>query len=108
VPSQLPPDQINTRDISLYHAGVSDKYGNVYVEKVGNLNGFDDQTEPVVVLRARDDLAMQAMVHYLQLCMGTDGVPARQVESVKRQVTRFSKWRKFNPKKMRLPGTRPK
>lgn len=99
-----PPAEVHTREVDLYHAGVSDKYGNVYVEKVGG--GFDDRTEPVALLRARDDLAIQALVYYRSLNEGTDGVPERQVKSVQRQVRRFSRWRKYNSPKLRLPGAR--
>lgn len=100
---RLPPSEINTLDVSLYHIGVSDKYGNVYVEKA-NATMFDDQAEPVAVLRARDNLAMKAMVNYRELCARTPGVVARQVESVTRQVDAFARWRKYNEKKTRLPG----
>jgi hypothetical protein len=96
-----PPREVHTRQIDLFHAGISDKYGHVYVEKVAS--GFEDRDEPVALLRARDDLAMKVMVHYLTLNVNTDGVPERQVKSVQRQVARFHRWRRYRT--TRLPGT---
>jgi hypothetical protein len=101
--SDAHPDRIDSVSLTLYRAGVSDKYGIVYVEREGN-NPFDDRDEPVALLRARDDLAMQAMLHYQTLNQTTVNVVERQVASVKRQVKRFADWRYFNKSKTRLPG----
>jgi hypothetical protein len=101
-----PAPEVHTREVDLFHAGVSDKYGNVYVEKVGG--GFDDPAEPVALLRARDNLAMRAMVYYKALCNQTPGVVERQVKSVERQVSHFSRWRYHHRTKLRLPGSGPR
>lgn len=87
----------------LVRAGYSDKYGQVYVERIGN-TGFPDPDEPVAVIRGQDRLAHTLMAHYLQLSTG-EGVPSGQWESVARQVHRFFTWQQENPDKVRTPGT---
>lgn len=88
---------------SLIRAGHSDKYGQVYVERVGN-TGFSDPEEPVALIRAQDDLALKVMVLYLQLS-AAGGVPQEQFESVARQVHCFTNWQEANRDKVRTPGT---
>jgi hypothetical protein len=87
----------------LVRAGYSDKYGQVYVERVGN-TGFPDPDEPVALLRAQDKLAQKAIAFYHRLS-ASHRVTPEQRESVTRQVERFAAWAKANPTKMRLPGS---
>jgi hypothetical protein len=86
-------------------AGQSDKYGQVYVERVGN-TGFDDPAEPVALLRAQDDLAYEAMLVYLRLNDEDAEVSAAQAESVRRQVEAFERFRHAHPDRVRKPGRR--
>jgi len=87
----------------LVRAGYSDKYGQVYVERIGN-TGFPDPDEPVALLRAQDKLAQKAIAFYHRLS-ASHRVTPEQRESVTRQVERFAAWAKANPTKMRLPGS---
>lgn len=85
-------------------AGVSDKYGHVYVERVGQ-TGFPARDEPVALFRASDFYSLGILRHYLQALEGDGGVPAEQRESVRRQVQAFVDWRLANDDQIRLPGT---
>jgi hypothetical protein len=91
-------------DEGLIQAGRSDKYGQVHVERVGN-TGFDDHEEPMALLRAQDDYALAAMLTYLNYMEEDPDIPEAQRESVRRQVTAFTDWRRENRDKIRLPGT---
>jgi hypothetical protein len=86
----------------LVRAGRSDKYGQVWVERVGS-TGFPDPDEPVALMRAQDRLAHRLMQLYLSLSV-TAGVPREQIESVRRQITAFREWREANRDKVRTPG----
>lgn len=94
---KAPMDQIR--------AGRSDKYGQVYVERIGN-TGFDDPDEPVALLRAQDEHAYRAMLYYLRLNDEDPEVPAAQAESVRRQVEAFERFRRKDPERIRKPGRR--
>jgi hypothetical protein len=85
-------------------AGLSDKYGQVYVERVGN-TGFSDPTEPVAVFRAQDRLALAVLHAYLGELRADPAVPVSQIESVERQAAAFEEWRREHPEKVRTPGT---
>ena len=85
-------------------SGRSDKYGQVYVERIGN-TGFDDPTEPVALLRAQDVLALPIMQEYLRRTTADPDIPASQVASVRRQVEAFERWRLEHPERVRKPGT---
>jgi hypothetical protein len=91
----------------LIRAGYSDKYGQVYVERVGN-TGFPDADEPVALLRAQDRLAQKAIAFYYRLTANHHRVTPEQLASVARQVQRFVAWSQANPTKMRLPGEEPR
>jgi len=84
-------------------AGVSDKYGQVYVEKIGN-TGFDDLTEPVAVFRAQDVYAVGVLEAYLELLRIDDHIDPEQIFSVEHQLEAFNAWRLDNSDKVRLPG----
>lgn len=88
---------------ALIRAGRSNKYGQVYVERIGN-TGFSDPDEPVALIRAQDRLAHTVMVYYLQLSAAAS-VPPGQFESVARQVHLFMNWQEANRDKVRTPGT---
>jgi hypothetical protein len=79
----------------MIRAGSSDKYGQVYVERVGN-TGFPDPDEPVALLRAQDRHALAAMA-----------TPDAQRQSVATQVYRFQEFRIAHPEKLRTPGVAP-
>ena len=85
----------------LLRAGVSNKYGTVFVERVGR-TGFDDVTEPVALLRAQDKHALACLAGYLLALREDPAVPAEQVQSVTRQVMAFARWRAVNG--VRTPG----
>lgn len=85
-------------------AGISDKYGQVYVEKTGN-TGFNDQSEPVALFRAQDVYAYVALENYHALLEIDDKIPAEQIESVERQIEAFRNWRIEHTDQLRLPGT---
>lgn len=87
----------------LIRAGYSDKYGQVYVERIGN-TGFPDPDEPVALMRAQDRLTHRLMVYYHALSVEAH-VPTKQWESVARQVYRFIDWQERNREKLRTPGT---
>lgn len=87
----------------LIRAGRSDKYGQVYVERIGN-TGFSDPDEPVALIRAQDRLAHHLMCEYLQRSSAI-GVPREQWQSVARQAHLFFNWQEENPDKVRTPGT---
>lgn len=87
----------------LIRAGRSDKYGQVYVEHIGN-SGFPDPDEPIALIRAQDRLAHLLMVHYLQLSAGPT-IPPEQWKSVARQAHLFFNWQDVNQDKVRTPGT---
>ena len=86
-------------------SGRSDKYGQVYVERIGS-TGFDDPTEPVALLRAQDEKALGVMEGYLCELEADPRVPDEQVMSVRRQVEKFRQWRADHPERVRVPGTR--
>lgn len=94
-----------SRSDSPIPAGTSDKYGQVYVERIGN-TGFDDLAEPVSLLRAQDEHAYQAMLVYLRLNDEDREVSASQAESVRRQVEAFERFRHRHPDRIRKPGAR--
>jgi hypothetical protein len=85
-------------------AGKSDKYGQVYVERVGN-TGFDDPNEPIGLIRAQDEYALQLMKLYLNMLQQDPEVPALQMSSVEKQINAMEIWRAQNPYKIRVPGT---
>jgi hypothetical protein len=85
-------------------AGRSDKYGQVYVERIGN-TGFDDPNEPVGLFRAQDNYALTILESYLAILEIDEEVPVAQIESVRRQIEAFHQWREDNPEKIRTPGT---
>lgn len=87
-------------------AGCSDKYGQVYVERIGN-TGFPDPDEPIALLRGQDKHAWAAMRFYKSLIDNDPGVSYEQRQSVARQCYRFQLFRDNNPDKMRTPGERP-
>lgn len=84
-------------------AGRSDKYGQVYVERIGN-TGFPDPDEPVALLRAQDRLAYRAMLFYQDLINSDPDVSAEQRDSVSRQVARFHVFQACHPNRVRTPG----
>jgi hypothetical protein len=86
----------------LIRAGWSDKYGQVYVERIGN-TGFPDANEPVALMRAQDRLTHRLMVYYHALSAEAH-VPSAQMESVERQVHGFINWQEANRDKVRTPG----
>lgn len=83
-------------------AGRSDKYGQVYVERVGN-TGFSDPDEPIALLRAQDKYAEHVLAVYKALVDADPEVPAEQKQSVAEQVARFQA---FGGQR-RTPGTPP-
>lgn len=87
----------------LLAAGVSNKYGQVHVERIGQ-TGFDDPAEPVALLRAQDEHALPVLAAYLLRLREDPAVPVAQVESVTRQVMAFARWRAANPGGVRTPG----
>lgn len=84
-------------------SGRSDKYGQVYVEKVGH-TGFDDAEEPVALFRAQDKYALWIMKEYLRALEADSHVSAEQLDSVRRQIKAFETWSDANPEKLRTPG----
>lgn len=89
--------------IDATHAGVSNKYGQVYVEREGR-NGFPDRDEPVALLRAADEFALGALLYYRDLLYIAEGVHPEQLQSVEQQLANFGAWREANPDKVRKPG----
>lgn len=88
----------------LIKAGRSDKYGQVYVERMGS-SGFSDPGEPVAVLRAEDVHAWRAMQFYKSLIDGDPKVGSEQRQSVARQVYAFQLWQIDHPHRVRIPGS---
>lgn len=87
----------------LIAAGISDKYGQVYVERIGN-TGFDGPPEPVALLRAQDEHAYRSMLDYLRRCAADPDVPDEQALSVGRQIEAFDRFRSEHPELIRKPG----
>lgn len=85
-------------------AGRSDKYGQVYVERVGG-TGFADRTEPIALLRGQDYHALEVMRFYRRLLGEDSNVAGEQLASVDRQIAAFVSWRGEHPNKVRTPGT---
>lgn len=85
-------------------AGFSDKYGHVFVERVGR-TGFDDTEEPVALLRAQDEHAVAVLEYYMLRLKADRRVTQAQVESVQRQLRNFLGWRIEHPGRVRVPGS---
>lgn len=58
-------------------------------------------TEPVILFRARDRLALPMMLYYRDMC-AMDGATDYQLESMDRMIDRFKKYADENPTKQ--PG----
>lgn len=89
--------------IDAQHAGVSDKYGNVYVERTG-IRGFEDWHEPVALFRATDKHALKTLLSYYNRLANDKDVTEEQLALVNRQITLFRKYANEYPMKMRTPG----
>lgn len=90
--------------IPTIQAGYSDKYGHVFVERVGN-TGFDDPEEPIALFRAQDVYSIDVLKYYLEVLNVTDLIPLSQIASVKSQLENFKRWHADNPDRIRIPGT---
>ncbi len=98
------PERIDGTGYTLWQAGISDKYGQVYVERRPD-RAFDDPEEPVALFRAADQFTLEVLARYVALLLATkEGIPEAQLLSVYHQIRNFVAWREAHPEKVRLPG----
>lgn len=62
------------------------KYGRVTLAR-----GTVGEEEPVVVVRAQDQLAVPMLEYYLQLCEAA-GSPPHHLDVIRRSIAAFSAW----------------
>jgi hypothetical protein len=79
---------------------MDDKYGRITVEREpGNPIGDD---EPLFVLRARDQAAVDTIKQYAEICRGL-GCDEDHVAAVEYQAQRFEEWAGANPDLIKKP-----
>lgn len=83
--------------------GLSDKYGYVATTRHGR-TGPIGENEPVAVFRAQDELSIDVLRYYYNLCVRA-GCSSDHLASLDRQLTNFERWQAQNP--TRTPGTMP-
>src|SRR6476469_4990661 len=67
------------------------KYGRITTER-----GSIGEDEPVFLLRARDDVALETIRHYLDLCEDA-GAPVKHLRLIdEHAISDFEKWRQDN------------
>lgn len=72
------------------------------IVKTGNGQSIDLNTEPVILFRGRDKLALPMLMHYRQLCVA-DGCNDFQLESMDDMIRRFVEFAEQSPT-MKQPG----
>ena len=70
--------------------------------KTGNNAPIDLDTEPVILFRGRDSLALPMLYHYRSLCVA-DGCTDFQMESMDDMIRRFQEYANQSPT-MKQPG----
>lgn len=61
------------------------------------------ESEPTILFRGRDHLALPMLEHYRELCV-EDGCTDYQLESMDKMIAAFEKFAEENPKTMKQPG----
>jgi hypothetical protein len=59
--------------------------------------------EPVILFRARDDLALPLLRHYKDLCV-LSGCTDYQLDSMNKMIYQFENFKLVHPEKMKQPG----
>jgi hypothetical protein len=77
------------------------KYGRVTLER-----GTVGDDEPVVVLRAQDELAVPTLDHYRELC-GQAGADPTHIASIDAAAARMEAWQANPANATKLPDTEP-
>lgn len=83
---------------------VGDNWSNAKLEIIKTTNGQPiPETEPVILFRARDYLAVPMLIHYRTLC-ASDGATDYQLASMDKMISEFKKFAVDNPTVMKQPG----
>lgn len=61
------------------------------------------ESEPVILFRGRDYLAVPLLEHYIKLC-AADGATDFQLNQMEEMVERFRQFARENPQTMKQPG----
>jgi hypothetical protein len=73
------------------------------IVKTSNGEVLNPGTEPLIVFRSRDKLALPMLDYYRYLCV-QDGCTDYQLEVLDRRIAMFRKFKENNPDKMKQPG----
>lgn len=81
--------------------GHDGKYGRVTTERKDIPDG-----EPVIVLRAQDALAVEAIDYYRRRC-DEEGAGDQHLMAIDRTAMAFEAWQREHPDQVKLPDTQP-
>lgn len=85
-----------------HHASVIMFRGNPTVVLVKTTNGsIIPETEPTILFRGRDKLAVPMLEYYTLLCSGATDY---QLDTMQIMIDRFKKFARDNPETMKQPG----
>ncbi len=91
----------NYRDIDKkYHAVVIDGSPEIVKKTTAEPIPLD---EPLFLIRARDQLAVKALMSYLRLCE-VDGCTDYQLSAMREIINEFIDWQARNKSKLKQPG----
>jgi hypothetical protein len=80
---------------------VDNKYSIADGRLVKTSNGVPlDTSEPLFILRAKDQYAIRLLSYYLALCAKGK---VEHVELIEKTINEFNLWRQENPEKVKVP-----